>query len=397
MAVEEEQEKSGQEIRMSDHHEPHDGDTDPQHGITVVFLLVLVFFIMGLVGFLICHVLKKKGYRCRTFRDELDPDDKDEVEELQDDEAEKNDDTVEKIVRCIIQNEANVEALKEMLGENEVDMPVPVPSLCHHSSSQDGGPPHHHTVHLGSTQAPCIHCSRRKRHPLQRQGRSKEGKSRMHPGETTVFSVGRFRVTHIGKKPCLPEQQDGALPAGSRPPSTEELERSSELLQRERALNGTVPTGGLQNGAIHTGTQSARSAEQSLSASPAANTPASSGTRDSRRAGTAGSGTAGSGTAGSLPDAGYAPGSSSRQRRLTSLPVLAASSPNIPGELAREGAGICLEEIGLASADEVSDIHGSLSLQEQDEELGRDENSRKQSGGEDGKQQEPSAAEQDRV
>uniref|UniRef100_A0A8D2NTI2 RELT like 2 n=1 Tax=Zosterops lateralis melanops TaxID=1220523 RepID=A0A8D2NTI2_ZOSLA len=152
-----------------------------QHGITVVFLLVLVFFVMGLVGFLICHVLKKKGYRCRTFRDEpqLQPD-------------EKNDDTVEKIVRCIIQNEANVEALKEMLGENEVDVPVPVPSLCPHSSSQDGGPPHHHTVHLGSTQAPCIHCSRRKRHPLQRQGRSKEGKSRMHPGETTVFSVGRY-------------------------------------------------------------------------------------------------------------------------------------------------------------------------------------------------------------
>lgn len=70
-----------------------------------------------------------------------------------DDEDEKNDDTVEKIVRCIIQNQgerfhgwlgtvlttlpdtfpffplssANVEALKEMLGENEGDVPVPVP------------------------------------------------------------------------------------------------------------------------------------------------------------------------------------------------------------------------------------------------------------------------------
>lgn len=70
-----------------------------------------------------------------------------------------------------------------------------------------------------------------------------------------------------------------------------------------------------------------------------------------------------------------------------SLPALGASSPNIPGELAREGAGICLEEIGLESADEVSDIHGSLSLQEQPEELGRDDSSRKQSGGEDGRQQ----------
>lgn len=72
---------------MSDYHHPSDGESDPQHGITVVFLLVLVFFIMGLVGLLICHVLKKKGYRCRTFRDELDPDDKDGVEELQDGEC----------------------------------------------------------------------------------------------------------------------------------------------------------------------------------------------------------------------------------------------------------------------------------------------------------------------
>lgn len=58
------------------------------------------------------------------------------------------------------------------------------------SSLQDGAPSHHHTVHLGSA-APCIHCSRNKRPPLVRQGRSKEGKARPRPGETTVFSVGR--------------------------------------------------------------------------------------------------------------------------------------------------------------------------------------------------------------
>uniref|UniRef100_A0A8C8SHJ1 RELT like 2 n=1 Tax=Pelusios castaneus TaxID=367368 RepID=A0A8C8SHJ1_9SAUR len=106
---------------------------------------------------------------------------------LSDEEEELNEDTVEKIVRCIIQNEANVEALKEMLVDGEGDV------LCPHRTSQDGGLPHHHTVHLGSTQAPCIHCSKRKRPPLHRQGRSKEGKGRMHPGETTVFSVGRKR------------------------------------------------------------------------------------------------------------------------------------------------------------------------------------------------------------
>ncbi|NXO74089.1 RELL2 protein, partial [Phainopepla nitens] len=167
---------------------PSDGAPDPQHSIIVVFLLVLVFFIMGLLGFLICHVLKKKGYRCRTFRDELDPDDKGGVRERQDAVLT----TLADAFPFFPLSSANAEAFEEMLGENEGEVPVLVPSLCPHSSSQDGGPPHHHTVHLGSTQAPCIHCSRKKKQPLQRQGRSKEGKSRMHPGETTVFSVGRY-------------------------------------------------------------------------------------------------------------------------------------------------------------------------------------------------------------
>ncbi|XP_068021742.1 RELT-like protein 2 isoform X1 [Melanerpes formicivorus] len=374
MAVGKVLEECGREIRMPDQNSTEDGESDPEHSLFIIFLLVLVFFIMGLVGFLICHVLKKKGYRCRTFRDELDPDNKDVLAELQaNEEEELNEDTVEKIVRCIIQNEANAEALKEMLGDTEGDIPVPVPSLCPHRNSQDGGPPHHHTVHLGSAQAPCIHCSRRKRPPLQRQGRSKEGKGRMHPGETTVFSVGRFRVTHIGKKPTFQEQQDGALPAGSRPPSTEELERSSERLQRERAPNGTLPAGGLRNGTLQKGSQSGRSGEQSRSTTP--NTPASSARRAPK---------------GAPQESGTAPGSASRQRKLLSLHrVLGGSSPSIPGELA-------LEETGLGSADEVSDIHGSLSLQEQPEELGREDGSRKQPGGEDGGQQEPSAAVQDR-
>lgn len=102
-----------------------------------------------------------------------------------------NEDTVERIVRCIIQNEANAEALKEMLGDSEGEGTVQLSSVDATSSLQDGTPSHHHTVHLGSA-APCIHCSRNKRPPLVRQGRSKEGKSRPRPGETTVFSVGRW-------------------------------------------------------------------------------------------------------------------------------------------------------------------------------------------------------------
>ncbi|KAG8429338.1 hypothetical protein GDO86_020472 [Hymenochirus boettgeri] len=95
-----------------------------------------------------------------------------------------------------------------MLGDNEGDVPI-VPSLCPHRDSQDTGPPHHHTVHLGSTQAPCIHCTRKKRSLLNRMGRSKDGKGKSHPGEVTVFSVGRFRVTHIGKKQGIQGSQDG--------------------------------------------------------------------------------------------------------------------------------------------------------------------------------------------
>uniref|UniRef100_A0A8D1KU11 RELT like 2 n=1 Tax=Sus scrofa TaxID=9823 RepID=A0A8D1KU11_PIG len=120
-----------------------------------------------------------------------------------------NEDTVERIVRCIIQNEANAEALKEMLGDSEGEGTVQLSSVDATSSLQDGAPSHHHTVHLGSS-APCIHCSRNKRPPLVRQGRSKEGKSRPRPGETTVFSVGRFRVTHIEKRYGLHEHRDGS-------------------------------------------------------------------------------------------------------------------------------------------------------------------------------------------
>ncbi|XP_017728419.1 PREDICTED: RELT-like protein 2 isoform X1 [Rhinopithecus bieti] len=185
--------------------EPQPDLEPPQHGLYMLFLLVLVFFLMGLVGFMICHVLKKKGYRCRTSRGS-EPDDA-QLQPPEDDDM--NEDTVERIVRCIIQNEANAEALKEMLGDSEGEGTVQLSSVDATSSLQDGAPSHHHTVHLGSA-APCIHCSRSKRPPLVRQGRSKEGKSRPRTGETTVFSVGRFRVTHIEKRYGLHEHRDGS-------------------------------------------------------------------------------------------------------------------------------------------------------------------------------------------
>ncbi|XP_025024427.1 RELT-like protein 2 [Python bivittatus] len=238
---------------MSEQSSTKDGDADSQHGLHMLVLLVLVFFVMGLAGFLICHILKKKGYRCRTFRDEFDSDNKESLTQLQDDDDEDlNEDTVEKIVKCIIQNEANVEVLKEMLGEGDADLPLPVPvpsALCPHRSSQDGGIPHHHTVHLGSTQTPCIHCSKKKRPPILRQGRSKESKTKMHPGETTVFSVGRFRVTHIEKKSASHESQEEAFPEDKLDfdlANTDQEIYSNEKLQWAGSQNGIVHTNGVQ-------------------------------------------------------------------------------------------------------------------------------------------------------
>lgn len=40
----------------------------------MAFVLVPVFFLLGLLGVVICHVLKRKGYRCTT-----EPQDDEEV------------------------------------------------------------------------------------------------------------------------------------------------------------------------------------------------------------------------------------------------------------------------------------------------------------------------------
>lgn len=39
------------------------GGANPDY---IAFVLVPVFFLLGLLGVVICHVLKRKGYRCTT-------------------------------------------------------------------------------------------------------------------------------------------------------------------------------------------------------------------------------------------------------------------------------------------------------------------------------------------
>ncbi|KAI4873439.1 hypothetical protein NFI96_027290 [Prochilodus magdalenae] len=160
----------------------------------IIFVLVFCFFVTGLLGFIICHMLKEKGYRCRTAESE-DEQGKNTFGPGSDDESEDNQDTVEKIVKCIIENEANMDAFCKM-SENQNpskhrDIRFP------RKESLQGIPPHHHTVHLGSNQSFCHHCGQG--HAKKTQCRSHMGKRKGRPGEQTVLSVGRFRVTHMEK------------------------------------------------------------------------------------------------------------------------------------------------------------------------------------------------------
>ncbi|XP_043560078.1 RELT-like protein 2 [Chiloscyllium plagiosum] len=213
---------------MENHGEIEEVTAHPQNLYTIL-LLVLVFFVMGLMGVLLCHILKEKGYHCRTSR-EMDAEQEDTVppDDVQET-SKSNQDTVGQIVQCIIENEANVEALNELLREHEQVKP-PVPSIMNltdaailesqrlmlHSQGSKSpifpepavtrAPPlihHHHTVHsvtAGSAGSACLSCNqRRKRSALQIHRRAKETKSRNHGVEVTVLSVGRFRVTRVGK------------------------------------------------------------------------------------------------------------------------------------------------------------------------------------------------------
>ncbi|XP_048398958.1 RELT-like protein 2 isoform X1 [Stegostoma tigrinum] len=189
---------------MENHGEIEEATAHPQNLYTIL-LLVLVFFVMGLTGVLLCHILKEKGYHCRTSQ-EMDTEQEDttspeDIQEI----SKSNQDTVGQIVQCIIENEANVEALNELLREHEQVKP-PVPSPIFPEPVVTKAPsliPHHHTVHsvaAGSAGSACLSCNqRRKRSAMQMHRRAKETKSRNHGVEVTVLSVGRFRVTRVEK------------------------------------------------------------------------------------------------------------------------------------------------------------------------------------------------------
>uniref|UniRef100_A0A673AKB2 RELT like 1 n=2 Tax=Sphaeramia orbicularis TaxID=375764 RepID=A0A673AKB2_9TELE len=186
------------------------------------FVLVPAFFLLGLLGVVICHVLKRKGYRCTTEAQDQDQDqdlDKDQYQGLDrdvemgdlDDTFSDNNDTVGQIVHYIMKNQANSDALKAMVHDNSIDSDgppltptspaTPSPPVTPVSPGAPVGVAKHTCNHLhtiggvGGNKNICTRCSQKK-WPLMRKPSARRAElRRSHCGEVTVLAVGRFRVT----------------------------------------------------------------------------------------------------------------------------------------------------------------------------------------------------------
>lgn len=151
-----------------------------------VFALVPIFCVMGLLGILICNILKKKGYRCTADKEGADLDNSTPQKEangcpyIADD---PNEDTISVLVRLITEKKENAAALEELLLEYEsnqlalskassIKFPVlsplsqfqSLPRLCPHQS-------HLHTISGLSGLASrhgnhCSRCAQRKWPPV---------------------------------------------------------------------------------------------------------------------------------------------------------------------------------------------------------------------------------------
>ncbi|XP_075715131.1 RELT-like protein 1 [Rhinoderma darwinii] len=235
------------------------------HPEYVAFYLVPVFFIMGLLGVLICHILKKKGYRCTT---EAEPEvvEKISVEkiEMQESAGDPNNDTVGRIVNFIMKNEANADVLKAMvadtsgMGENcffDPESPTspntPMSPTSPASPTSPGGTPskhscrgHHlHTVGGVAEKNVCSRCSNKRWNLIRSPLKHKELK-RTKQAAVTVLAVGRFRVTKVEPKSKERKRlmSDGTEATNGEVPPTAVSVDTRQQNDREAENQSTVDT-----------------------------------------------------------------------------------------------------------------------------------------------------------
>ncbi|XP_064199915.1 RELT-like protein 1 [Anguilla rostrata] len=233
----------------------------------VAFVLVPIFFLLGLLGILICHILKRKGYKCTTESEEEEEEvleDKKDLEagapDLDNTFNDSNSDTVNQIVHYIMKNEANSDALKAMVHGNSVDSDdpstpnspntpttpmtpmTPTTPMTPLSPGAPAGALKHTCSHLhtvggaGGHKNICGRCNQKK-WPVMRRSSRGRGDRRSHLGEVTVLAVGRFRVTKCDPKTAkerktliITEKNGGVTPS---PTETEPRSRATSVRQEE--------------------------------------------------------------------------------------------------------------------------------------------------------------------
>ncbi|KAL2311672.1 hypothetical protein Nmel_003407, partial [Mimus melanotis] len=183
-----------------------------------VLTIVPVFCAMGLLGILVCNLLKKKGYHC-TAGKEPQPGGTgpSSIYQLED----ANEDTIGVLVRLITEKKENAAALEELLKEHQRQqlMPPSCAPLNKLHLLPQFPPSCHHQQHLHTVQgpAPCARCSQKWPEVLPSLSATRVPKPGTHPSEVTILSIGRFRVSRIPevRSEVGAEPLRGPLPAGS--------------------------------------------------------------------------------------------------------------------------------------------------------------------------------------
>ncbi|CAN8194686.1 unnamed protein product [Coccothraustes coccothraustes] len=140
-----------------------------------VLTIVPVFCAMGLLGILVCNLLKKKGYHC-TASKEPQPGGAgaSSIYQLED----ANEDTIGVLVRLITEKKGQGVPGK---GEEGLHLLPQFPPACHHQQ-------HLHTV---QGPAPCARCDQKWPEVLPSLSATKVPKPGAHPSEVTILSIGR--------------------------------------------------------------------------------------------------------------------------------------------------------------------------------------------------------------
>ncbi|NXL53552.1 TR19L factor, partial [Podilymbus podiceps] len=184
-----------------------------------VLTIVPVFCAMGLLGILVCNLLKKKGYHCTANKDpQPGGTGPSSVSQLED----ANEDTIGVLVRLITENKENAAALEQLLKEHHGHQPMPPlsctpPDKPHLLPQFPPACRHQHHLHTVQGPAPCTRCSQKWPEVLPSLSTTKVPKPGGRPGEVTILSIGRFRVSRIPemRSEVGAEPPRGPLPAGS--------------------------------------------------------------------------------------------------------------------------------------------------------------------------------------